>query len=229
MYTDIINMSWIYDKENIEALTIKEYNDASSVYSVLKRDSAIIDKGLKEGYYGDGLDKSDGRCRMPELKNTSRVVTMKAIEDTLFEVAKQAGGDILEGYKEFVYVNNCSSRHLKYREEGGLWDLNNRYFTYVRDNRVVEFSDTGTDAEDYDEYRELFKGVYGSFPVLYGDWEFFYLLWNGYLYMTVNKFFDDLYRLVRRRRETPNCKLGPCESCMVIVDCDIYGYKEMYL
>lgn len=217
---------WVFDEEYVNALTIGEYHEASGVYSSVVRDAAILDKGLEHGYYKSGLSKAESRARLPHLRNSTRTFVMRTINDTLMKEAEEIGGDVYKGYTEYVYVNSCSSR-LKFRwAEGGLWDLNYRYFNYVRDNKLIDFGHCGEGVEDYIEYTVAFTEFYGIYPTLYGDWEYFYKLWSGYFQTVADKYLDDLRRVVKRRLSTPECSLGPCNTCDAIVDCDRYEYKE---
>lgn len=217
---------WVHDKKSVDALTIEEYHEASGVYSVLVRDQAIINNGLEVGYYKGGLAGSESRSRLPHLKNTSRGYTLRTINGRLYDIAESIGGDILKGYREFMYVNSCSSRLTFRFEPGGLWDLNYRYYEIVKEQGLYDFGHCAEDTDDYIEYSLAFGEFYGTHPELYGDWEFFYNLWNRYMYVVADKYLDDMRGVIKRRLDTPSCSLGPCETCDAIVDCGIYEYKE---
>lgn len=217
---------WYMNPECVEELTIEEYHNMSAVLSVMRRDKAIMDDGLEIGYYINDLDKSEGRGRFPHLKNTSRVTTLKTINGLLYDTAESIGGIIKRGYEEFVFVNNVSSRNMKHGEPGGVWELNYRYYMYVKENDLFDFGYIGDDIDDYDEYCIEFNEFYGTYPRLYGDWKFFYELWNKCLHVVADKYIDDMRRVVKRRIYTEDCFLAPCDSCKDIMDCGIYEYRE---
>lgn len=217
---------WYSNPEYVEALSKEEYHNASAVLSAIRRDEEIMKDGLAVGYYIKKMHLSEGYGRFPHLKNTSRVTTMKALEGILMDTAEDLGGDVLKGYKEYVYVNNCRSGAVYLGEPGGVWELNYRYFDYVKDRGLYDFGQCAEGVEDYIEYTDRFYEFYGVYPDLYGDWKFFYGLWSDVFNTVADKYLDDIRRAVKRRLTTPECALAPCETCEAVVDCDRYGYKE---
>lgn len=171
----MINMIEELNKEdNVQKLSVEQYNELSAVVSSYTRNNAIKEHGVRKGYFDAGLNYSTGRGRYPFIKNTGVIVTMNAVRGVLANIAKEIGGETWERYQKYLAVNSCSSKiRNSFRGVIGWTELCGPCY---KDYNLY-YNDCVVD-ETWDEYIEMFVDLYGVYPEDYGSWDEFYCIYS---------------------------------------------------